>query len=157
MLDSGNVDLIICATPDHWHSRVTAAAAERGIHVYCEKCLTRTEEEAHAVVATLRDSGIVFQLGHQNRQSEAHMKAKEICDKNILGPITLVEMTTNRNDPVGAWVYDLHEDANSHTIDWANTRRRRPTRPIFRPSASSLALLVRLRDRPGGRPLVARV
>ena len=131
LLDSGNVDLIICATPDHWHSRVTAAAAERGIHVYCEKCLTRTEEEAHAVVATLRDSGIVFQLGHQNRQSEAHMKAKEICDKNILGPITLVEMTTNRNDPVGAWVYDLHEDANSHTIDWAQYEAASPNPTDF--------------------------
>ena len=51
LLDSGNVDLIICATPDHWHSRVTMAAAERGIHVYCEKCLTRTEQEAHEVIA----------------------------------------------------------------------------------------------------------
>ena len=118
LLDSGNVDLIICATPDHWHSRVTIAAAERGIHVYCEKCLTSTEEDTYAVVDAVRDSGIVFQLGHQNRQNEAHMKAKEIYDKNILGPITLVETTTNRNNPVGAWVYNVHEDASPQTIDW---------------------------------------
>ena len=62
LLDSGNVDLIICATPDHWHSRVTTAAAERGIHVYCEKCLTRTEQETHEVIAAVREAGIVFQL-----------------------------------------------------------------------------------------------
>ncbi len=118
LLDSGNVDMIICATPDHWHARITMAAAERGIHVYCEKALTRTADEAYAVVDAVRGSDIVFQLGHQNRQSEAHMKAKEICDKNILGPITLVETTTNRNNPVGAWVYDVHEKASPRTIDW---------------------------------------
>jgi len=126
LLDSGNVDLIICATPDHWHSRITMAAAERGIHVYCEKCLTRTEQQAYDVVDTVKASGIVFQLGHQNRQSEAHMKAKEICDKNILGPITLVETTTNRNNPVGAWVYDIHENARAETIDWAQFEAASP-------------------------------
>jgi len=108
LLDSG----------DHWHARVTMAAAERGIHVYCEKCLTRTEQEVYEVVDTVRASGIVFQLGHQNRQSEAHVKAKEIYDKNILGPITLVETTTNRNNPVGAWVYAVHDEASARTIDW---------------------------------------
>jgi len=118
LLDSGDVDLIICGTPDHWHSRISIAAAERGIHVYCEKAMTRTIEEAIEMTDAIRDSGIVFQLGHQNRQNEAHMKAKEICDKNILGPITLVETTTNRNDPIGAWVYNVHEDANPNTIDW---------------------------------------
>lgn len=118
LLDSGDVDLIICATPDHWHSRVTMAAAERGIHVYCEKCLTRTESEVYEVVDTVKGSGIVFQLGHQNRQNEAHIKAREIYEKNILGPITLVEATTNRNNPVGAWVYDVHDDASAHSIDW---------------------------------------
>ena len=131
LLDSGNVDLIICATPDHWHSRVTTAAAERGIHVYCEKCLTRTEQETHEVIAAVREAGIVFQLGHQNRQNEAHMKAKEICEKNILGPITLVETTTNRNDPVGAWVYAIHPEASPHTIDWAQYEAASPNPTEF--------------------------
>jgi len=131
LLDSGNVDLIICATPDHWHSRVTMAAAERGIHVYCEKCLTRTEQEAHEVIAAIREAGIVFQLGHQNRQNEAHMKAKEICEKNILGPITLVETTTNRNDPVGAWVYAIHPEASPQTIDWAQYEAASPNPTDF--------------------------
>ncbi len=131
LLDSGTVDLILCATPDHWHAPVVIAAAERGIHVYVEKCMTRTHTEAHAVAAAVRDSGIVFQLGHQNRQNEAHMKAKEICDKNILGPITLVETTTNRNDPVGAWVYRVHEEASPHTIDWEQFEAASPNPTDF--------------------------
>ncbi len=131
LLDSNTVDLILCATPDHWHAPVVIAAAERGVHVYVEKCMTRTEAEAHAVTAAVRDAGIVFQLGHQNRQSEAHMKAKEICEKNILGPITLVETTTNRNDPVGAWVYRVHEEASPHTIDWEQFEAASPNPTSF--------------------------
>jgi predicted dehydrogenase len=39
-------------------------------------------------------------------------------DHDILGPITLVETTTNRNSPTGAWQYDIHEEGNENTIDW---------------------------------------
>jgi predicted dehydrogenase len=68
--------------------------------------------------AAFSGSDVVFQLGHQNRQSESHLKAKEIVDANILGPVTLIEGTTNRNDPWGAWVWDIHEKGNPQTIDW---------------------------------------
>ena len=118
MLTSGDVDAVIVATPDHWHSAMTIDAAAEGIHVYCEKCMTRTEEETHAIYEAVTNSDIVFQLGHQNRQSEAHMKAREVIEAGILGPITLVEGTTNRNTPWGAWVWDIHEDGNPQTIDW---------------------------------------
>ncbi len=119
LLTSGDVDAVIIATPDHWHSQMTIDAAAEGIHVYCEKCMTRTEEEAHAVYDAVTNSDIVFQLGHQNRQSEAHMKAREVIEANVLGPITLVEGTTNRNTPWGAWVWDIHEEGNPQTIDWS--------------------------------------
>ena len=119
MLQSGEVDAVIVATPDHWHARICQDAAAAGIHVYCEKALTRTEEEAHAVYDAVKRSKIVFQLGHQNRQSESHNKAREIIAANILGPITLVEATTNRNSKWGAWVWDIHKDGNPATIDWA--------------------------------------
>ncbi|MBI4408169.1 MAG: Gfo/Idh/MocA family oxidoreductase [Gemmatimonadetes bacterium] len=118
MLESGEVDGVIIATPDHWHTRMTGDAAAAGIHVYCEKCMTRTEEEAQAMAAAVRSSGIVFQLGHQNRQSESHLKARDIIEAGILGPITLVEATTNRNSPWGAWVWDIHEKGSPQTIDW---------------------------------------
>ena len=120
MLESGEVDAVILGTHDAWHARMTIDAAAAGIHVYCEKAMTRTEEEARAVYDAVTTSNIVFQLGHQNRQSEAHNKAREVIAANILGPITLVESTTNRNTPWGAWVWDIHEKGNPQTIDWAH-------------------------------------
>jgi predicted dehydrogenase len=118
MLESPDVDAVIIATPDHWHSRISIDAAAAGKHVYCEKAMTRTEDEAHAMYEAVKSSGIVFQLGHQNRQVESHMKAREIIAQNILGPVCLIETTTNRNSPNGAWVYDIHEEGSPETIDW---------------------------------------
>lgn len=131
LLSSGEVDAVIIATPDHWHSRMTVDAAAAGIHVYCEKCMSRTEDEARAMRDAVRKTGIVFQLGHQNRQSEAHNKAREIVDKKLLGPITLVESTTNRNTTWGAWVWEIHKQGNPQTIDWAQFEEPSPNKVPF--------------------------
>jgi len=131
LLDSGQVDAVIVATPDHWHARITQDAAARGIHVYCEKAMTRTEDEALAVYDAVKRSGIVFQLGHQNRQSESHMKAREVVDAGVLGPISLVEATTNRNSPWGAWVWSIHPEGSPETIDWAQFEAPAPNKVPF--------------------------
>ena len=131
LLASPDVDAVIIATPDHWHSRITVAAAEMGKHVYCEKCMTRTEDEVWPMAEAVRRSGIVFQLGHQNRQMESHEKARQVIQKGILGPVTLVETTTNRNDPWGAWVWEIHEDGSPETIDWELFQEAAPNKVPF--------------------------
>ena len=118
MLESSDIDAVIIATPDHWHAQMTIDAINAGKHVYCEKCMTRTIEETYSVTEAVKKSGIVFQLGHHGRQQESYVKAKQIVEKNILGRITLVELTTNRNSPNGAWVYAIHEEGSPETIDW---------------------------------------
>lgn len=118
LLESSDVDAILIATPDHWHAQITIDAAAAGKHVYCEKAMTRTEEETLPMVEAVRASGIKFQLGHQNRQLESHEKAREAFEKGVLGPVTLVEVTTNRNSPWGAWVWDIEPEGNPQTIDW---------------------------------------
>lgn len=118
LLAAPDVDAVIIATPDHLHAAMTIAATKAGKHVYCEKCMTRTFDEVFPMADAVRESGIVFQLGHQNRQLESHEKAREVIAKGILGPLTLVETTTNRNDPWGAWVWDIHPQGSPRTIDW---------------------------------------
>jgi predicted dehydrogenase len=118
LLAANDVDAVIIATPDHWHSTLTIAAALAGKHVYCEKPLSWTVPETYAVRKAVKESGIVFQLGHQNRHTDSYHKAKEIIQRDILGPVSLIEVCTNRNNPNGAWVYDIHPSANKKTIDW---------------------------------------
>jgi len=118
LLAADDVDAVIIATPDHWHGTITIDAIRAGKHVYVEKPLTWTVPETYAVREAVRNSKVVFQLGHQNRQIDAYRRAKDIVDKGLLGPVCMVETSTNRNDPNGAWVYPIHPDANPKTIDW---------------------------------------
>ncbi|NDV94578.1 gfo/Idh/MocA family oxidoreductase [Dysgonomonas sp. 521] len=118
MLAADDIDAVIIATPDHWHSTMAMDAAKAGKHVYVEKPLSWTVPETYMVRDVIKQTGVVFQLGHQGRQVDSYHKAKEIIDKGLLGPISLIEVCTNRNDPNGAWVYDIDPTANPKTIDW---------------------------------------
>lgn len=131
LLENDDIEAVIVATPDHWHSRIAMDAARAGKHVYCEKAMTRIFEEAVDLYDTVKETGITFQLGHQNRQVESHEKAKQIVKKGLLGPITLIEVTTNRNSPWGAWVWDIHPEGNEKTIDWKTFQEPAPHKIPF--------------------------
>ena len=81
MLANDDIDAVIIATPDHWHAQIIIDAAKAGKHVYCEKGLTRTFDEVVAVHDAVKETGITFQLGHQNRQVEANEKANKFTGK----------------------------------------------------------------------------
>lgn len=130
LIQADDIDAVIIATPDHWHGPMTIAAAQAGKHVYVEKPMTWTIEETYAVRNAVKENGIVFQLGHQGRQTESYYKAREAIEKGLLGKITLIEVTTNRNDPNGAWVYPIHEDANERTVDWEQFLGPAPYHPF---------------------------
>ncbi len=115
---SSEVDAIIIATPDHLHVPVVLEAARNGKHVYCEKPLSWTVAETYEARKVVKQSGIVFQLGHQGRQTESYQVARSLIEQDVIGKVTLIEVCTNRNDPNGAWVYDIDPDANERTIDW---------------------------------------
>jgi predicted dehydrogenase len=118
LLESKDIDAVIIATPDHWHARMAIDAASRGKHIYLEKCMTRTPEEARALRDAVQKNGVVFQLGHQGRQRDLNHRARELISVGTLGEITLIETTTNRNDPLTGWTIPGDEKAGSGSIDW---------------------------------------
>lgn len=118
LLKEKSIDAVIIATPDHWHAAMASDAAKAGKHVYLEKCMTRTAEEAVQLRNIIKTEGVIFQLGHQGRQSDSNQKAKQLIDQGTLGKISLVETTTNRNNPFGAWLWPIEEDGSINTIDW---------------------------------------
>lgn len=118
MLESPDIDAVVIATPDHWHAPMSIDAIQTGKHVYVEKCMTHKVAETYALYDAVKNSNIVFQLGHQHRQTQSFLTAKEMINKNVLGHISLIQTNTNRNDDNGAWQYHIHEKANPQTIDW---------------------------------------
>jgi len=118
LLQAPDIDAVIIATPDHWHARIAIDAARAGKHVYVEKGLARHVEEVFAIRQAIRETGVVFQLGHQGRQTDSYIKAAEAIEKGLVGDINLIEVCTNRNSPNGAWVYQIDPRGTRETIDW---------------------------------------
>jgi predicted dehydrogenase len=94
LLADKNVDAVVVATPDHWHAQMLIDACDAGKDVYMEKGWTRTVDEAKAMLAKVKQSGRVMQLGHQGRQYAAARQARALIERGDLGPVTLV--TTGR-------------------------------------------------------------
>lgn len=134
LLSDKNIDAVIIATPDHWHARMSVEAAMAGKHVYLEKCMTRTIEEAKQMRNVFRNLPVVFQLGHQGRQHDANHKARHIIGQGILGKISLVETTTNRNNEFGAWLWPIPEDVTVTGIDWERFQEAAANKVPFDPA-----------------------
>ncbi len=118
LLADPNVDAVMILTPDHWHAKMAIDAINAGKHVYLEKPMTRTAEEANALRDTVKKSNLVFQLGHQNRQQVSHILASDLLKQGIVGKVSLIETSTNRNSEHGAWIRGIHPGGNPETINW---------------------------------------
>ncbi len=87
-----NIDVVIQATPDHWHTLINLAAARAGKDVYGEKPLTMTIDEGRRIVKAVRKSGIVFQTGTQQRSSEKFRLACELVRNGRIGRLEEVQV-----------------------------------------------------------------
>jgi hypothetical protein len=87
-----DIDAVYIATPDHWHSVITIAAARAGKAVYCQKPLTRTIAEGQAVVEAVRRHNIVFQHGTQQRHDQRMLFGCELVRNGYIGQLTHVKI-----------------------------------------------------------------
>ena len=88
----GDIDAVVIATPDHWHTLVSIAMLEAGKDVYCEKPLTLTINEGKALVRAARAYGRVFQVGSQQRSSREFRIACELVRNGRIGKVHTVHV-----------------------------------------------------------------
>lgn len=81
VLDRKDIDAVMIATPDHWHTKIAVEAMLAGKDVYCEKPLTLTIDEGKLIERIVKQTGRVFQVGTMQRTE---------CDKRFLQAIALV-------------------------------------------------------------------
>jgi predicted dehydrogenase len=119
LLGRDDVDAVVIATPDHWHARQTIDALKAGKHVYCEKPMTHTIDEAFAVLDAWRASGRVVQVGVQTTSNPAWDRMRELIDDGRLGKVLQFQTEYFRNSNTGQTrFHKLTEDMSPQTIDW---------------------------------------
>src|SRR5947208_3615551 len=87
ILDLKDVDAVAVATPDHWHARITIDALKAGKHVYCEKPMTRTIEEAQAVVDAWNSGQKVMTVGVQSMADPTWKTANDLIINGKIGKV----------------------------------------------------------------------
>lgn len=106
MLAEKDLDIVLIATPDHWHSLAIIDAVKAGCHVYQQKPISTDVVEGEAMLAAARKYNRVVQVGTQRRSTPHLIEARDqIIREGKLGKIGLVEiycyypMRLNANPP----------------------------------------------------------
>jgi len=97
LAEQKDLDAVIIATPDSFHAEHTIACLKAGLHVYCEKEMSNSVEQARQMVIAARETGKLLQIGHQRRSNPRYLVALEyLRDKKALGRTTFVSGHWNR-------------------------------------------------------------
>ena len=93
MLKEKDLDIVLIATPDHWHALPMIAAVKAGAHVYCQKPISVDVMEGQAMLAAARKYNRVVQVGTQRRSTPHLIDARDkVIREGKLGKVGLVEI-----------------------------------------------------------------
>lgn len=96
MLDKEKLDAVLVSTPDHTHAVAALDAMSRGLHVYCEKPLTWSIQEARAMTELARKKKLATQMGNQGTSTDGLRKAVGVVQGGVIGDVKEVHIWTNR-------------------------------------------------------------
>ncbi len=116
-LTSGEVDAVFIALPNHMHCEYTVRAAERGVHVLCEKPMAVTSDECREMIDACRQRDVKLMIAYRLHFEEANLKAIEIVQSGKLGKPRLFKSVFNMHvaddnirvegDKGGGTLYDI--------------------------------------------------
>lgn len=118
LLDRPDIDAVLVCTTDCWHARIVTDALAKGKHVYCEKPMVYKISEGYPVMAAVKKSGKVLQVGSQRVSSIGYAKAKELLAAGEIGKLNMVNAVYDRQSSIGAWEYTIPKDADALTTNW---------------------------------------
>ena len=131
LLDRKDIDVIVSATPNHWHALLTVLAVQAGKHVYIEKPISHCMFESDAVVAAANRYGKLVQCGFQNRSDSALTGFFARLNQGEFGKVLSVQATCYRpRKTIGKLNKPLNVPAH---IDYSIWLGPAADQPIMRP------------------------
>ena len=133
LLDRDDIDGVLIATGDRWHTPMSIIAAKAGKHIYCEKPCSMTIQESQALAEAVRRYGIVYQAGCQRRNGKNFVFAMELARGGKLGKLQTLHCnagTGTQWPPITThdWLPAEPEPAKE-VVDWDRWLGPSPWRP----------------------------
>lgn len=125
LLNDKSLDIVIIATPEHWHAQMVLDALAAGKDVYVEKPLCHTPEQGVALMQAARNSKQIVQVGMQRRSYPLYLKARDICAAGTLGNVRLVRTWWVNNS-----LQKGPDEKLTGSLDWEQWQGPAPHHPM---------------------------
>jgi predicted dehydrogenase len=107
------IDALVVATPDHQHFPCLQAGLDAHKDVYLEKPMSHSIAQSHEMIAAVRKTKQIVQIGMQRRSAPSCIKGKQLIDTGILGKVTMVKPMWNWNI-----AHELNNTPLPGNLDW---------------------------------------
>lgn len=131
------IDAVVVATPDHFHSVAAMTAIKRGKHVYCEKPLAHSIYEIRQLVKAAGESNVVTQMGNQGHSFESIRLFTEWIQDGAIGEVRTIHAGCNANH---SKIDQLPLLKEKHPVPaeldwdlWLGPAQYRPYHPVYLP------------------------
>jgi predicted dehydrogenase len=135
-----DVDAVVIATPDHMHGPITVAALRAGKHVYVEKPMAHSIEEARVMTRVAQETGRVTQVGNAGHAGEGLRLTREWIQAGVIGTVREVYCWSDR--PGTFWRQDIDRPTETPPVPpeldwnlWLGAAPERPYHPVYCPRA----------------------
>lgn len=126
LYDAKAVDAVIISTADFQHALHAIEAVKAGCDAYVEKPFAETMEDNRAALKAIQESKQIIQIGSQRRSGTNYQAAAKFIQEGRFGPVTMVELTWNVNQP-GRWRRPaLVAQLREADTDWKRFLMNRP-------------------------------
>lgn len=125
MLLDKDIDAVIISTPDHWHSQPAMEAALAGKHIYLQKPTSLTIKEGRQLTDLVKRTGVVVQLGTQQRSSPQFRIAAELVRNGRIGKLHTVRIGLP-GDPSGPEAAPMPVPKNLNFDMWLGSTTELP-------------------------------
>ena len=95
LLEKEKPEIVVIATPDHWHALISIAALKAGAHVFVEKPTGHTVRESRAMLNAAKESGKVVQVGLHRRIGPHHVSAHKFLKDGGAGTVGMIRLFAN--------------------------------------------------------------
>jgi predicted dehydrogenase len=133
LLARDDIDGVIIATGDRWHTPMSILAAKAGKNIFCEKPCSMTIKESQALAEAVRRYGVIYQAGCQRRNGKNFVLAMNWAREGKLGKLTALHCNAGTGDrwpplPTHDWL-PAEPEPPKEVVDWDRWLGPSPWRP----------------------------